>query len=285
MNSFFIINFFIINFKKNMELSNDVDIDDNDNDAIFKLKKLEITEKNKLVFLDHLNDFSNLTILICVKLKLTKLPKLPETLIELDCSQNKLTILPKLPKTLIELNVSLNLLTKLPKLPKKLMQLTCNGNLLTSLPKLPKSLRILSCNYNQLTYLPELPDKLYLLDCFDNKIIELPFLPANLKSININPCYHGKYKSNPCYNLYAKTLVKCIDYDNIRYMKITPIVIQELNTITSNIFKKKANDRMKIIRYDLLEQSARIVMNPKRISRLIESGEISFYDGSMDNLI
>ena len=54
--------------------------------------------------------------------------------------------------------------------------------------------------------------------------------------------------------------------------------------ITLNTIKKKTNDRMKIIRYDLLDQSARIVMNPKRISRLIENGEISFYDGSMDNL-
>jgi len=147
---------------------------------------------------------------------------------------------------------------------------------------LPKSLRILTCMCNHLTYLPELPDKLYLLDCFDNKIVELPFLPANLKSININPCYHSKYKSNPCYNLYAKTLVKSFVGANILYMRMTSIIIQELNMIT---FKKKANERMKIIRFDLLDQSARIVMNPKRISRLIENGEISFYDGSMDNLI
>ena len=256
-----------------MELSNDVDIDDNDNDAIFKLKKLEITEKNKLVFLDHLNDFSNLTILICVKLELTKLPKLPETLIELDCSQNKLTILPKLPKTLIELNVSLNLLTKLPKLPKKLNQLTCHRNHLISLPKLPKNLKILDCNNNKLTYLPELNDKLIYLVCFDNNIQELPFLPSNLKIVKI--------MSNPIQNLYKKTLLETFIGINILYMKITPIVIQKLNMIT---FKKKTNDRMKIIRYDLLDQSARIVMNPKRISRLIENGEISFYDGSMDNL-
>jgi len=264
-----------------MELSSDVDNTNVNNDALFKLEKLQITKKNELVFLDYLNDFSNLTILICVKLKLTKLPKLPETLIELDCSQNKLTILHKLPKTLIKLNVSFNLLTKLPKLPKKLKQLTCNGNLLTSLPKLPKNLRILSCNYNKLIYLPELPDKLNLLDCFDNKIIELPFLPSNLKIININPCHNGTNDSNPCYNLYGKTLAKSFVGASILYMRMTPIIIQELNMST---FKKKANDRMKIIRYDLLDQSARIVMNPKRISRLIENGEISFYDGSMDNL-
>ena len=254
---------------------------DKDNDDIYKVEKLTITE-NKLVFLDVLNHFSNLTILICVQLKLKKLPKLPETLIELNVSGNLLEKLHKLPKTLIKLDCSHNKLTILPKLPKKLNQLTCNSNLLTSLPKLPKNLRKLSCLYNNLTYLPELPDKLILLNCYDNKIIELPFLPLNLKSINIKSCYHAMYESNPCYNLYEKTLLETFIGINIFHMKITPIVIQKLNMIT---FKKKANDRMKIIRYDLLEQSARIVMNPKRISRLIENGEISFYDGSMDNLI
>ena len=61
-----------------MELLSDVDNVIDVNDGLFELEKLEITEKNKLVFLDHLNDFndfSNLTILICVKLELKKLPK------------------------------------------------------------------------------------------------------------------------------------------------------------------------------------------------------------------
>ena len=34
----------------------------------------------------------------------------------------------------------------------------------------------------------------------------------------------------------------------------------------------------------LLEQSAMITMNPKRIERLLDNHEIDFFDGSFDNL-
>ena len=34
----------------------------------------------------------------------------------------------------------------------------------------------------------------------------------------------------------------------------------------------------------LLEQSARICLNPKRIERLLDNEEINFFDGSFDNL-
>ena len=34
----------------------------------------------------------------------------------------------------------------------------------------------------------------------------------------------------------------------------------------------------------LLEHSARICLNPKRIQRLLNTNEINFFDGSFDNL-
>ena len=42
---------------------------------------------------------------------------------------------------------------------------------------------------------------------------------------------------------------------------------------------------MKLLnRSQLLEHSARITMNPKRINRLLDNREIDFYDGSFDTL-
>ena len=49
--------------------------------------------------------------------------------------------------------------------------------------------------------------------------------------------------------------------------------------------KNRIIKRMKLLnRTLLLEHSARITMNPKRIERLLDNLEIDFYDGSFDIL-
>ena len=115
---------------------------------------------------------------LCVdSMRLTTLPELPDTLVELDCSGNQLTTLPTLPKTLKKLYCHYNQLTILPTLPNYLKYLICSNNQLTTLSTLPDDLKHLSCNNNQLTSLPTLPDKLRHLDCMDNQLTTIPKLP------------------------------------------------------------------------------------------------------------
>jgi hypothetical protein len=63
----------------------------------------------------------------------------------LDCSYNKITELPPLPPTLIELWCGYNKITKLPPLPPTLETLLCGYNNLTRLPHLPPTLKYLHC--------------------------------------------------------------------------------------------------------------------------------------------
>ncbi len=65
-----------------------------------------------------------------------------------------------------------NQLNSLPKLPNSLQNLQCSYNKLTSLPKLPNSLLNFTCYYNELTLLPELPNSLHYLYCYCNKFIK-----------------------------------------------------------------------------------------------------------------
>ena len=56
-------------------------------------------------------------------------------------------------------------------------------------------------------------------------------------------------------------------------------------TINETNLKNKIIKKMKLLnRTLLLEWSARITMNPKRIERLLNTNEINFFDGSFDTL-
>ena len=63
------------------------------------------------------------------------------------------------------------------------------------------------------------------------------------------------------------------------------IKIKSINEINKINLKNRILKRMKILnRTLLLEHSAMITMNPKRIERLLDNLEIDFYDGSFDTL-
>ena len=144
-----------------------------------------------------------------------------------------------------------NNLTELPSFPKTLIYLKCYENKLTKLPNLPYSLMELYCHKNKLTELPDLPNSLQDLRCNDNK---LPDLPNSLKYLYYN--------------------------NNFTYLDD-----KEIKTINETNSKNRIIKRMKILnRTLLLEHSARICMNPKRIKRLLDTNEIDFYDGSFDTL-
>lgn len=85
---------------------------------------------------------------------------------------------------LIDFNCCLNGITKLPKLPTSLVSLTCKFNRIQYLPELPDSLKILDCASNKLSILPKLPNSLEYINCSDNQIPYLPNLPPNLKELH-----------------------------------------------------------------------------------------------------
>ena len=235
-------------------------------------KKLEILNCTDCTFdkLTELPELPNtLKVLSCQKNKLTELPKLPNSLIVLDCFANELTKLPELPNSLNILNCWNNNLTELPKLPNSLTRLYCNNNNLTRLSKLPNTLKQLNCSNNELTELPELPNSLNSLLCFNNNLIELPDLPKN--------CFDFSYD-------YKKINYPKLDYEEDQEDEYY-LVKLEIKIINKTNLKNRIIKRIKLLnRNVLLEWSARICMNPKRIQRLLDNHEIDFFDGSFDTL-
>ena len=137
---------------------------------------------------------------------------------------------------------------------RKLENFCCNGCDLTELPDLPNSLTHLYCDNNNLTELPDLPNSLTNLLCHHNNLTELPDLPNSFIQLE---CYMNK-----------------LTYSNL-----------EIKTINETNSKNRIIKRMKLLnRTLLLEHSAMITMNPKRIQRLLNTNEIDFYDGSFDTL-
>ncbi|MCU6378220.1 NEL-type E3 ubiquitin ligase domain-containing protein, partial [Morganella morganii] len=94
---------------------------------------------------------------------------------------NQLTRLPVLPERLLEMSVDNNQLTSLPVLPERLLRMACGGNYLTRLPVLPEGLEALLCSDNRLISLPALPGGLQALLCSDNRLVSLPALPGGLQ--------------------------------------------------------------------------------------------------------
>ncbi len=84
-----------------------------------------------------------------------------------------------------------------------------------------------------------------------------------------------------------KLIQKCLNYNlNLTY-NINGIykAIAIFKIINETNSKNRIIKRMKILnRTLLLEQSARICLNPKRIERLLDNLEIDFFDGSFNNL-
>ena len=171
------------------------------------------------------------------------------------CSICNLTKLLELPNSLIKLDCSFNNLTELPVLPNSLIHLWCQGNKLIKLPKLPNKLTHLYCNNNyNLTELPELPYSLINLECYNNNLTELPD--------------------------FINKFTKVWSYNNdLTYLN------EDIKTINETNSKNRTIKRMKLLnRTLLLEWSAMITMNPKRIERLLDNHEIDFFDDSFDTL-
>ena len=172
-----------------------------------------------------------------------------------------------------------------------LKKFSCRHYCLERLPKLPKSLKKLDCSYNIITKIEddELPPQLELLWCNYNKLVELPNLPETIINfkcspdmlLNISPLYSAIRKScgiEAFLTIYRKGIIlKDDDTDYYNYFKI----LREFQSKSKN----KIIKRMQLLnRTLLLEHSARICLNPKRIERLLENKEIDFFDDSFETI-
>ena len=128
----------------------------------------------KIIKIRSENDFhlikEGVEVIDALGANLSYLPKLPESLIELDCSYNKLKSLPELPENLKDLDCNENELQYINKLPKNLENLYCNDNKIYHLPEFPESLITLSCFNNELKSLSELPENLIRFICHNNPL-------------------------------------------------------------------------------------------------------------------
>ncbi len=170
--------------------------------------------------------------------------RFPDTLEELVCHGCHLTNLPThLPKSLRRLVCDTNQLTRLPqKLPQDLVELTFNRNRISRIPKLPPNLNILSCTDNpDMKWLPELPDKL-------NHIAT---------DFSIYPAYSHILKEREWFKRHHKGF------------RLTPEAKQKFNDV-SRCCDRSAD----MITPEFHTARERILNNPRRIHRLISTGEL-----------
>ena len=282
----------------------------------FNDEEVFIDYDNKDFIFKNIKKYHNLKILHCDNKQLIELPHhLPNTLEILNCSNNLIKVLPALPESLIELNCSNNPLIKAPILPKNLLYLIfssidCSNKSedksedkkenFNIFPKLPDNLRLLDCSYNKLSEFPEnLPDNLNDFICSYNKLVNLPVLPQSLQILN---CFHNLLVKLP--EIPDNLKILTCDYNKLSVLPDFPELFDDENlgcsknaklkyiyddfkikTINETNLKIKIIKKMKLLdRTLLLEHSAKISLNPKRIERLLESGEIDFFDDSFDNL-
>jgi len=138
-----------------------------------------------------------------------------------------------------------NNLIKLHYLTNTIYYLCCDNNKLREMPSLPNNLVNLYCENNEIYVLPFINKKLYnklYLVIYNNPISNYIINGYKIETKNINKLYNFRY------NYYLRKYGKRIFY---------------------YLLKKK----MMKIKQELLETSARIMMNPKRIERLLEMDE------------
>ena len=160
-------------------------------------------------------------------------------------------------------------LERLPKLPKSLKELDCSYNIITKIEddELPPRLEVLWCQYNKLVELPNLPDTIIALKCSTNTLLNIHSLYSVIQKT---------YGIQSFRILYQKgILLKNDDTDYYDYFKI----LKEFQS------KNRSLKKLSILgRTLLLEHSAKISLNPKRIERLLDNEEINFFDGSFETI-
>ena len=221
-----------------------------------KLKGLSLT-KCQISRLYNL-DLSSLKTLILNDNLLNELPKIPNSVSELNIASNQFTKLNNLPPNLIKLFLSNNDLSYIPKLPTNLEVLDCSANPnLRGLPVFPDTIKELYLNECNIIELPnKLPNKLSILECAKNKLTELPKLPQSLTILNCD------YNVITNLNDLPKNLVTLSAKGNLLSKMLTlPFALKTLNLSENKI---KGN----------IVIDARITMSINLSHNLIERVEI-----------
>lgn len=230
-----------------------------------------------------------LNTLVITHNEITHLPEdLPDTIIDLFLFNNDLQELPQhLPKNLKKLNIACNPNLQIPndyRFPDTLEELVCHSCDLTNLPThLPKSLRRLGCDTNQLTQLPQkLPEDLVELTFNRNRISRIPKLPPNLNILSCTDNPDMKWlpelpdKLNhigvdfSIYPAYSHIL-KVRDWFKRHHkgFRLTPDAKQKFNDV-SRCCDRSAD----MITPEFHTARERILNSPRRIHRLISTGEL-----------
>ena len=160
-----------------------------------------------------------------------------------------------------------NRISEINNLPSSLIGLFCNSNRIRYITYLPYRLRRLFCNNNRLNSLPDLPYLMDVIWCNDNFFHSLPYLPHSLTYLFCN------YIPNiyPYINFYAINIVNQLrfNYYSIKY--------------GHKLFFYVLRKRMQKNKRELLEISAKMVLHPNRIAKILEKGYHSIEDFA-DNL-
>jgi len=190
---------------------------------------------------------------------LTVLPDLSrfKYLRKIHCSHNRLTNIDNIPDWVETIFCSNNRITRINKLPFCLSGLFCSNNKIEYICKLPLFLTRLFCQNNRLICLPELPYYFEILLCDDNNFYSLPYLPYSLK------------------------ILQCTDVPYLYYPESTFKAINIINNFRFNYYSLKYGHkllfyllkmRLKPYKRELLENSAKMLLHPKRINRLLKLG-------------
>jgi Leucine-rich repeat (LRR) protein len=196
----------------------------------------------------------------------------------LNLSRQNLTELPDLTRfrRLKNLHCSYNKLTSIDNLPYWIENIYCSYNQITCINKLPQYLTGLFCGHNKIKYICTLPVFLSVLHCQNNKLVCLSDLPYLCEVVL---AYNNELQSIP-YLPYGLTEFYCT---------ITPMIYPEINFHSVNIINNfrfnyftlkyghkllfyLLRKRNKKYKKELLETSAKMLMNPKHISQLLENG-------------
>jgi len=220
--------------------------------------------------------------------EITHLPEdLPDSIEHLFLFKNDLRELPaRLPKNIRKLNKACNPNLRIPsdyRFPDNLEELVFHGCHLTNLPdRLPRSLRRLVCDTNQLTHLPqELPRNLEVLTCSRNRISRLPKLPPNLIELRCTDNPDMKWlpeipdKLNniatdfSIYQAYSHIIPRNWFKQHHTGFRLTPGTKQKMND-ASRCYERSSD----FITPEFHTARERILNNPRRIHRLISTGEL-----------
>jgi Leucine-rich repeat (LRR) protein len=136
---------------------------------IKKQVKYLFINDNELKTIPDLSDFINLKVLDISCNKITKIGKIPDTIIELNCNMNKIEDLPNI-KSLKKLDCSYNNIVTLPKY-QNINKIICDNNKIKKIENY-NTLIYLSCTDNKIVDINNCLNLKYL-DCSNNKIIKL----------------------------------------------------------------------------------------------------------------